>query len=98
MPVEAAESGTGARKPILGPRIRAALERPLASLEETPVTVADAIVQAMVKSAVDIRHGGSDRDRILDRLDGPVIRESVNLGVQVIIREYGGSGSPADIG
>ena len=100
-------SGNPAGPGVVAPKIKPALARlldlePRELTKYKPKTVAEELAQRAILEARsrEAFHGGlGDRQFIADRIDGPVERgATVNVGVQVVIREYGGSGKPEDIG
>ena len=100
-------SGNPAGPGVVAPKIKPALARlldlePRELTKYKPKTVAEELAQRAILEARSRKafHGGlGDRQFVADRIDGPVERGAqVNVGVQVVIREYGGSGKPEDIG
>lgn len=93
--------------PLISPRIRKYQQLSVGELRalkarEDELTAADALAVTYALDALTtgkLSSGHFSRRDVLDRVDGPLQRGGdINVGVQVVIREYGGSGKPEDIG
>lgn len=102
-------NGRPPNTPLVAPRLRRYLEMPLSKLEKLDrpasrkkLTMAENIaltyaLDALTTGGSAKSSGDKSRRDVLDRVDGPLQRGGdINVGVQVVIREYGG-GDPEKI-